>query len=201
VGNSRFGSIFRNRKSDGTLDTIVETVAVVRGSVGEEVQDVFRELVERWQASARLVGLIAEGHGLADRACSAGFLRNIANGERFSMFQDLGPGSTGCHLDGLGALAAAASVQLDIAAGCDLVLLSKFGKLEADGRGLFCAYKAALEARVPLLTSVSPALEGSWTELCGQAFTILPADADKVSAWRRAVRKPGADGDVASWPT
>ena len=89
------------------MDMVVKAIAMVRGSVGKEVQDVFRQLVERWQPSARLVGLIAESHGLADRACSAGFLRNIANGERFSIFQDLGPGSTACHLDGLGALAAA----------------------------------------------------------------------------------------------
>src|SRR5215475_3924257 len=115
------------------MDTPPETIAVVLGVSSAEVQDVFRRLVDLWKPSVRLAGLIAESHGLADRACGAGFLRNIATMERFSIFQDLGPGSTVCHLDGVGALAAADSVRRDIAAGCDLVLLSKFGKLEANG--------------------------------------------------------------------
>lgn len=168
------------------MERLDEMIAVVRGSSSAEVQDVFRALVKRWRPSVRLAGLIAEHHGLADRACSAGFLRNIASGERFSIFQDLGPGSTECHLDGMGALAAAQAVQREIAAGCDLVLLSKFGKLEAGGNGLFGAFRAALDAHVPLLTSVSGALEAPWKRLVGQPFAVLPADPDRIDAWRLA---------------
>jgi hypothetical protein len=65
-------------------------------------------------------------------------------------FRDLeAPGVAMCHFDGVGAVAAAATAQSDIAAGYDLVLLSKFGKLEAAGDGLASAFRAA---RVPLLT-------------------------------------------------
>ena len=46
---------------------------------------------------------------------------------------------------------AAAAVRRDIAAGCDLVVLSKFGKLEAGGGGLRDAFGAAIEAGVPVL--------------------------------------------------
>lgn len=168
------------------------TIAAVRGSSGAEVQGVFQTFVERWDGAARLAGLLAESHGLPDRACSAGFLRNIATGERFSIFEDLGPGSTECHLDGLGAAQAAASVERDIAAGCDLVLLSKFGKLEVGGRGLFQAFKAALDARIPLLTSVPLAFEGPWKKLIGRSFTVLSADPDEIGAWWQAIRKERA---------
>jgi hypothetical protein len=171
------------------MDTIAKTIAVVRGGSSPDVQRVCREFVERWQPSARLVGLIAESHDLPDRACSAGFLRNISSGERFSIFQDLGPGSTACHLYGLGALGASAAVQRDIAAGCDLVVLSKFGKLEADGQGLFHAFKAAIDARVPLLTSLPPVFEAAWTALAGRSFAVLPADAAQVDAWWQGARK------------
>jgi hypothetical protein len=170
------------------MDAPLAAVAVVRGSSNTEVQEVFRALAERWRSSIRLAGLIAEEHGLADRACSAGFLRNVASGERFSIFQDLGPGSTECHLDGTGALSAAAAVQRDIAPGCDLVLLSKFGKLEANGKGLFGAFKAALDAHVPLVTSVSPACEQPWKKLVGDSYTLLPADLEKIGAWWRVAR-------------
>jgi hypothetical protein len=63
-----------------------------------------------------LAGLVAESHGLADRHCQARYLRNLATGARFSIFHDPGPGATMCHLDGTGAVAAAAGVESDIAA-------------------------------------------------------------------------------------
>lgn len=174
----------------------VERIGVVRGTSGAQVQDVLRSLVERWRHSVRLAGLIAEDHGLADRACSAGFLRNIATGERFSIFHDLGPGSTECHLDGTGALTAAESVRRDIAAGCDLVLLSKFGKLEADGKGLFPAFSTAVDSGIPLLTSLSPAFEEAWMRLADRSFSILHADADEIGAWWQTVRDTAMPADA-----
>lgn len=170
------------------MDTPGNRIAVVRGA-SSEVQEVFRTLVERWRPAVRLAGLIAEPHGLPDRACSAGFLRHLTSDERFSIFHDLGPGATACHLDGVGALTAADAVRRDIAAGCDLVLLSKFGKLEADGKGLFGAFTATLDAHIPLLTSISPACQPQWEKLAGKSYTVLPADPDRIAAWWRAVRK------------
>lgn len=169
------------------MDSRVKTIAVVRDVSSAQVQEAFRIVVERWRHSVRLAGLIAEEHGLADRACSAGFLRNIRSGERFSIFQDLGPDSTVCHLDGAGAFKAADAVRRDIAAGCDLVLLNKFGKLEADAKGLFNAFGAALDAHIPLLTSVSSAFEEPWKRLVRQPFAILPADPNEIDAWRQSV--------------
>ncbi len=174
------------------MDKAANAIGIVRGTSGDEVQGVFRTLVERWRPACRLAGLIAEHHGLTDRACSAGFLRSVTSGERFSIFHDLGPGSTACHLDGTGARSAADAVQRDIAAGCDLVVLSKFGKLEASGNGLFGAFKAALEAQIPLLTSVSPACEKQWETLAGRLYVVLPADLERISAWRQSISKaPG----------
>jgi hypothetical protein len=174
------------------MDVPVKAIAVVRGASGAEVQALFRAVAEKWRRSVRLRGLVAEDHGLADRACNAGFLRNVASGERFSIFQDLGPGSSACHLDGAGALTAADAVRRDIEAGCDLVLLNKFGKLEADGRGLFGAFQAALEAHIPLLTSVSAAFEEPWKRFVRQSFAVLPADMDKINLWGQAVRRAPA---------
>jgi hypothetical protein len=170
------------------MDTAIKRIAVVQGAPGATIQDLFRGLIDRWRPSDRVVGVIAESHGLDDRACSAGFLRNIGTGERFPIFQDLGPGSTACHLDGASMLPAAEAVQRDIAAGCDLVLLSKFGKLEAGKLGLVDAFAAAIEAHVPVLTSVSPAFETAWAKFAAPLFVTLPADPVKIDAWWQAVR-------------
>lgn len=165
-------------------------IAVVQGLPGAQVQDLFDVLARRWQESARLAGVIAEDHGLPDRACSAGYLRSLSTGERFPIFQDLGRGTAGCHLAGDDAIAAAAAIRRDIAGGCHLVVLSKFGKLEAAGGGLRDAFAAAIEAGVPVLTSVSAAHVAAWQAFAAPLFTVVAADADRIDAWWQRWRPP-----------
>ena len=140
------------------------------------VQVLFRTLAERWQGEARVVGAIAEDHGLPDRACSAGYLRSLADGARYPIFQDLGRGSQTCHLAGDGALVAGAAVAKDIETGCDLVILSK-------------AFAAAIEAGVPVLTSVAASQAAPWRSFAAPLFTPLDADAGEIEAWWRSVKK------------
>ena len=170
------------------MEDTTEIIAVVRGASNAEIQVIFLALADKWRPNVRLAGLVAENHGLDDRHCQAGYLQSLTTGERFSIFHDLGPGAAVCHLDGIGAVAAAAGVQSDIAAGCDLVLLNKFGKLEAAGDGLASAFRAAITGGRPLLTSVSPAHDEAWRRFVGQEFTVLPADPAAIDLWRHAVQ-------------
>jgi hypothetical protein len=139
-------------------------------------------------------GVLAKHHGLADRACSAGFLHSILSGERFPIFRDPGPGSMTRHLDGSAVLSATEAVRRDIAAGCDLVMLNKFGKLEAANSGLADAFRAAIEAEVPVLTSLSPASQAAWQAFATPLFVTLPADSVAIDAWWRSVRPPARVG-------
>jgi hypothetical protein len=170
------------------MEDTPKIIAVVRGASNLEIQAILRALSDKWRPDVRLAGLVAESHGLPDRHCQAGYLRNLTTGARFSIFHDLGPDAAMCHLDGTGAVAAAAAVESDIAAGCDLVLLNKFGKLEAAGDGLVSAFRAAITAGLPLLTSVSPAHDKPWRQFVDQEFAILPADPAAIDLWRRAVQ-------------
>jgi hypothetical protein len=162
-------------------------IAVVQGP-GPVVQVLFRTLAERWQGEARVVGAIAEDHGLPDRACSAGYLRSLADGARYPIFQDLGRGSQTCHLAGDGALVAGAAVAKDIETGCDLVILSKFGKLEAGGGGLREAFAAAIEAGVPVLTTVAASQAAPWEAFAAPLFAPVAAEPDAINAWWQGVR-------------
>jgi hypothetical protein len=67
-------------------------------------------------------------------------------------------------------------------------MLSKFGKLEAAGKGLVEAFKLVIEAHIPLLTSVSSTLNVSWEMLAGRAFIVLPAEPDKIDKWWQSFR-------------
>lgn len=144
------------------------------------MQDLFRAMVERWR--------IPEDHGLADRH-----------------LEDRGRGSTACHLSGRAVLTASEAVQQDIAKGCDLVILSKFGRLEAAGKGLRGAFAAAIENSIPLLSSLSPAVAEEWTRFAGPQFETLRADAAEIDAWITAVlgspRRGEPAGRIGAMPT
>jgi hypothetical protein len=170
------------------MDRAVKTIAAVQGASSAVVRDMFRALVARWQSSARIAGVLEESHGQGNQVCGAGYLRSIASGARYSMFQDLGPGSTACRIDPAGVLLAGEAVRRDIAAGCDLVFLNRFAKLEAERQGLMSAFAAAVKAGVPLLTSVSPAFQGAWERFAAPLFVMLPAEPETIDGWWRAVR-------------
>lgn len=173
------------------MSEVCKKIAVVQGASSALVQELFRSLTAHWRSTARLAGVLAEDHGLPDHACSAGYLRSLRDGAMYPIFQDLGAGSTACHLAGGDALAAAASVQRDIAQGCDLVVLSKFGKLEAAGGGLREAFVAAIEADVPLLTSVSTPFVAAWQTFAESQFVTVPPAFDRIDAWWQTMRTVG----------
>src|SRR6185312_16465489 len=178
------------------MDGIISSIAVVRGAPDETVQQLFRTLAERWQKVLRLAGVVAEPHGVADRSCGAGYLCRIGSGQRFAMFEDRRRSPTTCHLDGSGALMASEAVQQDIAKGCDLAVLSKFGRLEAAGKGLRGAFNAAIEGSIPLLTSVSSSVAEEWKRLAAPGFVTLQPDAAEIDGWVRAVLPSAVRGEA-----
>ena len=126
-----------------------------------------------------------EAHGLTGRSCSSGLLRNLETGNLFAMYLDEPPAHTSCHLDELGVVEACASV-VDRIAASDLVVLSKFGKVEAVGSGLFEAFEIAVALKKPLLTSVAPKHHYAWQRFGPEALFIRP-DRASIETWRRNV--------------
>lgn len=115
-------------------------------------------------------------------------LLDLASEAHYPINQRLGPGATGCSLDPGGLAAACAAVQASIAGlaggeGRALVVLSKFGRQEADGRGLTDAFHAAVLADLPILTSVSPAVATAWTDFAGPLARFGGTSPDEIDAW------------------
>jgi len=69
--------------------------------------------------------------------------------------QNLGALSKGCRLDPAGLEQAVGLVAQALDAGPDLLIVNKFGKQEADGRGFRPLIGQALAAGIPVLTAVS----------------------------------------------
>lgn len=162
-------------------------IAIVQGASSAAIQELLRAFAGR--VSARVVGVVEEACDAPDRACGPGRLLSLADGCTYSLFQELGEGSVACALDPQGVVLAGEAVRHDVARGCDLVLLSKFGKLEAENRaGLIAAFVAAIEAGVPVLTSVSPKYADAFAAFAAPFYIVLPAEAEAIDAWWSAVR-------------
>lgn len=170
------------------MDPGTSIIAAIHGGSSSKAQALLKAFVARWSDKARIVGVVEEAGVGSGRACRAGRLRSLATGALYPLFQDLGAGSGACDLEADGAVAACEAVRHDIAKGCDLVVLSKFGMLESERQGgLAFAFIAALEAEVPILTAVSPRFEAAWSRFAAPLYASLPPDMDTVEAWWRGV--------------
>lgn len=147
----------------------------------------FGSVVAKWRAAdIKAVGVISEAHGLPDRTCSAGILRDIVSGDPYPIFLEMSPQRTSCHLDAVGVENACASL-LDQVSLSDVVVLSKFGKLEAMGEGLVPAFKAAFAACKPVLTTVSAKHRDAWRAFAPET-TFLSANDATIMMWWQSLR-------------
>jgi hypothetical protein len=172
------------------MQSPVKSIAIVQGAENAAIQLLLRDFVDRMRGSIRVAGLIETPPPEDARPRRSSTLQSIVDGRSYRLFQDLGAGSSSCGLDAGGVVEAGEAVSGDVAAGCDLVVLSKFGKLEAESRsGLIPAFAAAIEAGVPVLTSVSPKHTDAWNAFAAPLFVSLAPDAAEIDAWWRAVGK------------
>lgn len=166
-------------------------IAVIANRAGLDSQALLARAVAGWRkAGAQVAGVLAQDNA-QQGMCSAGFLRDIGSGRSYPVHLDAPPAGTACHLDAAG-MEAACAWLLDQIASADVVVFSKFGKLEAAGQGLWPAFAAAFAAEKPLLTTVSPKHRDAWTRLA-PAPAWIEADDAAITQWWRAARPGGCD--------
>jgi hypothetical protein len=167
-------------------------IAAIVGAESTVIQKLLAEAVSDWRREGvRVCGVVEEAHGLTGRSCSSGLLRNVETGNLFAMYLEEPPAHTSCHLDELGVVNACASV-VDRVATSDVVVLSKFGKVEAVGSGLFEAFETAVRLGKPVLTSVAPKHHYAWQRFAPEAVFIRP-DRASIEAWRQGASSASRD--------
>jgi hypothetical protein len=115
-------------------------------------------------------------------------LRDLGTGALAAISQDLGPGSVACNLDSGELAQACAAIEQAAAAGLDLAVISKFSKQEAARGGFADAFRAAIAARVPVVTAVSPHYLDEWREFAGPLAEFLEPSAEALEDWWRRLR-------------
>jgi hypothetical protein len=178
-------------------DPLKGMIAALHGESTFDIQRLLRQFVERrLREGLRVAGATEIAEASHKGACRSLALREIGAGAHFSIVQDLGRGSQACNLDTNGVAAACASVLAAIDRGADVVVLSKFGKLEASGGGLLDCFAAAASAGIPCIAGVSRTLSASFAEWAGDYLEWVEASDGALEAWWRA-RLHAARGGLA----
>lgn len=161
-------------------------IVALQGASNREIQTTMWSCVRRWrQAGARIVGAVEIVRDEGRRGPTSAWLADLSTGRSYPLFQDLGPGSVSCHLDGAGVSMACEAILGAMRAPCDLVVLSKFGKLEAGRSGLMAAFWAAMERDLPILTAVAPTWAAQWSAFAGPLARFIAPSAAELDRWWR----------------
>lgn len=173
-------------------------IVALQGAAGFVVQARLVEFARARSAEGlRVAGCVEQFSGAPGAGCAGRVLADLASGRRHVIGQDLGPGSLACHLDAAGVAQACADALAAIEAGCDLVVLAKFGKLEAERVGLVDAFAAAVERDIPVVTAVAPQFASAWEAYSGGLAAYLEPRAEELDRWWREVAPAGrVDGSA-----
>lgn len=150
-----------------------------RGRVDRLLADVVERLEARGIA---LAGTVQSNIHRNDRALCDMDLRLLPDGPVLRISVDRGPEARGCRLDA-GVLEQSALWVSDTLARSELLVVNKFGKQEAEGKGLSGAIADALERGLPVLVGVNGLNLPAFLAFAdGMALKLAP-DAASIADW------------------
>ncbi|MBE9477441.1 MAG: DUF2478 domain-containing protein [Proteobacteria bacterium] len=107
----------------------------------------------------------------------------LPDGPVIRISQSLGSEAKGCRLDPAALEGAVAEVSTRLAKGADVLILNKFGKHEAEGRGFRDVVAEALSQDIPVITGVNKQNLEAFLEFTGGMAEQVPATVDDLSNW------------------
>jgi hypothetical protein len=116
----------------------------------------------------------------------------VHNGERLLLAQDPDPTATGCRLDLARLARAGERVAASLDDGADLLVVNRFGKREAGGKGLAYLIDRALNADIPVVIAVSAEHFADWIQFSGGMSVKLACDRRVLDRWWRTVSRRAA---------
>lgn len=116
-------------------------------------------------------------------------VRVLPDGAILRISQDLGPQARGCRLDPAALETAVGLVAAGLSSGADLLIVNKFGKHEAEGRGFRDVIAEAVALGIPVLVGLN-ALNRPAFESFAEGLAIqLPPEPALLMAWVEDVAK------------
>lgn len=152
------------------------------------------EVAGRLQARGlRLAGVVQTNIERANSHRCDMDVRVLPDGPVVRISQDLGPEARGCQLNPEALEQAVAEVEARLAADVvDVLMLNKFGKHEAEGRGFRTAIAEALARGVPVLTGVNARNTGAFEGFVEGMAEQLPTEMEAILDWVEIMRRDSA---------
>jgi nucleoside-triphosphatase THEP1 len=125
---------------------------------------------------------------------------DLMTGRAVRICQDLGNGAGACKLNSAGLAEAATAVTRAVAADVELVIVNKFSKQEASGRGLRAEIADAVTAGLPLLTAVSDNHYDAWMRFTSGFGTTLLCERRIVDEWWEEMSMRAAHARITARP-
>lgn len=164
-----------------TFDSQCDVAALVYDR-GEDPDRVLRDFAADLNLRGfRAIGLIQCGHREAGTSELSATL--VHSGEQLPLYQNLGPGATGCRLDAGRLLDAGSRVASALADGADLLIINRFGRQESEGRGLLHLIAEALSADIPLVIAVPSHRFDAWIKFAEGMSVRLACDRRALDRW------------------
>jgi nucleoside-triphosphatase THEP1 len=109
----------------------------------------------------------------------------LPDGPIVRISEDRGDLARGCILDS-GALEQTVHAVQQRLAGAEVLIVNKFGKREAEGRGLVPIIAEAVELGLPVLIGVNGLNLAAFLAFAGEDASPLPADPSNIADWCKA---------------
>ncbi len=159
---------------------VAYTIAPGRGETNILLADAAEKLAGR---GLRLAGTVQTDCENADSDRCDMDVQVLPDGPVIRISQNLGRDSRGCRLDADALEQAVALTGKVLQGGADLLIVNKFGRHEAEGRGFREAIGEALARDIPVLAGVNELNEDAFVQFCGGAAERIDPTSDAILEW------------------
>lgn len=140
-------------------------------------------LARQLQAEGRAVRGLLMSYPQPQAGCAGDMvLVDLHTGGHYPVSQPLGPGAGACRSDPQGFARASEVLRAALADRPELVIVNRFGGLEAEGGGFAAEMLALVSEGVPVLTLVSERRRAAWARFSG-GVPLLAARPDVLRRW------------------
>jgi len=141
----------------------------------------------------RVAGVVQSNRQRPERRACDMFLENLTTGENVCISADRGNGARGCRLDHAALAQATLWAEQALTLKPQLLILNKFGKEEALGRGFFPVMAEALVLDIPVLSGVSALNFAAAQAITGGAAVQIEPTEDAIEFWLQSIMRMRRD--------
>lgn len=190
---------------NASADDELPLAAALHHDGSADVDALLAAVVDRQRRLGRRVHGLLMSYPDPQAGCAGPMvLVDIQTAEKYLVSQPMGRDSTACRGDPQGFASASGVLQRALEQRPELVVVNRFGALEAEGGGFASEFLALMAQGIPVLTAVKSRHLAAWERFTGGA-PVLAADEGAVSEWlgralpaARAAASQGPQGSQAS---